>query len=338
MSEATRRRVLALAVGAAGGACGQKRRPPAQGSTEPSGSEKGRFLRVDLPGLHIGIAEKEEGPTGCTVFWFPEGARCARDVRGGSVGDVGDYAFVHAVCFAGGSLLGLEATAGVVRELHARERDPRRIPLVTGAIIYDLFRGNTLYPDRELGAAALKAARPGVFPLGRRGAGRNAGCGGGAAFAGLKGETSGQGGSFRQLGAVRLAVFTVVNALGALVNRQGQVVRGHRDPKTGARHHYHEVLERAPRAGDDNIPERQHTTLTLVVTNQAVQHLEQLAKQVHTSMGRAIQPFHTEYDGDLLLAVSTGQVTGRDRLSDVALGVAASELAWDAVLACYEAG
>jgi L-aminopeptidase/D-esterase-like protein len=254
-------------------------------------------------------------------------------VRGGSVGEVGDYHFVHAVCFAGGSLLGLESTAGVVRELHARERDPRRIPLVTGAIIYDLFRDNTLYPDREMGAAAVKAARPGAFPLGRRGAGRNAGCGGGAAFAGLQGETTGQGGAFRQLGPVRLAVFTVVNALGAIVNRQGQVVRGHRDPRSGARRHYHEVLDRA---GDEQLPEGQHTTLTLVVTNQAVHNLEQLAKQIHTSMGRAIQPFHTEYDGDLLIAVSTGQVQGAGRLSDVALGVAASELAWDAVLSCYE--
>jgi L-aminopeptidase/D-esterase-like protein len=295
----------------------------------------GDSLRFDFDGMSIGVAEYERGPTGCTVFWFPEGARCAHDVRGGSVGVVGEYGFVHAVCFAGGSLLGLEAAAGVTGALHARERDPRRIPLVTGAIIYDLFRGNVLYPDKALGAAALAAAKPGIFPLGRRGAGRNAGCGGGASFAGLQSETTGQGGAFRAVGATKVAVFTVVNALGAIIDRQGRVVRGNRDPKSGERRHYHEVVERAPRTSEEGT-RGEHTTLTLVVTNQEVNRLDQLAKQVHSSMARAIQPFHTDLDGDTLIAVSTRELKGRGRLQDVALGVLASEVAWDAVLSSYQ--
>jgi hypothetical protein len=48
-------------------------------------------------------------------------------------------------------------------------------------------------------------------------------------------------------------------------------------------------------------------------------------------MARAIQPFATEEDGDVLYAVTTGEVENPG-LSAVDLSVLASELAWDAVL------
>ena len=47
-----------------------------------------RVLEFDLPGLEIGIAEYEEGPTGTTVFYFPAGAQVVADVRGGSVATI----------------------------------------------------------------------------------------------------------------------------------------------------------------------------------------------------------------------------------------------------------
>ena len=40
---------------------------------------------------------------------------------------------------------------------------------------------------------------------------------------------------FRQIGETRVAVFTVVNAVGAIVDREGNVVRGHLDAATGTR-------------------------------------------------------------------------------------------------------
>ena len=49
-------------------------------------------------------------------------------------------------------------------------------------------------------------------------------------------------------------------------------------------------------------------------------------------MARAIQPFATQYDGDVLYAVTTDEVDNPD-LTPMDLAVAASELAWDAVLA-----
>jgi 6-aminohexanoate-oligomer endohydrolase len=291
----------------------------------------GPELRFDFPGLRIGIAEYEEGPTGCTVFHLPPGgAACATDIRGGSPGTLGDYQWTHAICFAGGSLYGLEATCGVAAELMAMRGYTvgfTDIELVSGAIVYDFGpRENTVYPDATLGRAALRAAREGVFPLGARGAGRSATVG--KTFGFEQHEPAGQGGAFRQVGPTKVAVFTVVNSVGAIVDREGNVVRGHLDSQTGARARLVEALEeRLPVTAPGN------TTLTVVVTNQQLdrRELRQVGIQVHSSMARAIQPFHALFDGDVLYAVTTGEVENL-ALPSMSLGVVASELAWDAVL------
>jgi 6-aminohexanoate-oligomer endohydrolase len=295
------------------------------------------LLSFEFPGLQIGVAEYREGPTGCTVFYFPEGARCAIDTRGGAVGATGNYGSPDAICFAGGSLYGLEAATGVAAELFAMRgysRDWNKIAAVNGAILWDLSRDNSIYPDKALGRAALWSARTGMFPLGARGAGRSAGCGG--VFKGVQSESTGQGAAFRQVGRTKVAVFTVVNAVGAIVDRQGQVVRGYLDAETQRRVAFADLLERQLARDGAAEPPPGNTTLTLVVTNQAVNRLDQIAKQVHASMARAIQPFHTEVDGDVLYAVTTGGVEEK-ALGDITLGALASELAWDAVLSSFQA-
>jgi L-aminopeptidase/D-esterase-like protein len=239
--------------------------------------------------------------------------------------------WTHAICLAGGSLYGLEATCGVAAELMAGRGYTvgwTDIELAFGAIIYDFGpRENSIYPDRELGRAALRAAREGVFPLGPRGAGRSATVG--KMFGGAESEPGGQGAAFRQLGPTKLAVFTVVNAVGAVVDREGNVVRGHLERDKGTRSPLVARLEeQLPRAAPGS------TTLTVVVTNQRFEtrELRQLGVQVHTSMARAIQPFHVLVDGDVLFTVSTGEIENPE-LTSTSLGVFASELAWDAVLA-----
>jgi L-aminopeptidase/D-esterase-like protein len=264
----------------------------------------------------------------------PGGAACSVDIRGGSPGTLGNYEWAHAVCFAGGSLYGLEAACGVAAELMAMRGDTvgwTEIELVLGAIVYDFGRReNAIYPDAALGRAALGAAQEGVFPLGRRGAGRSVTVG--KTFGLEQGEFSGQGGAFRQLGPTKLAVFTVVNAFGAIVDREGNVVRGHHDPERGTRTALLEGLEaQLPQAAPGN------TTLTLVVTNQRLtrRELRQLGVQVHSSLARAIQPFHALVDGDVLYTVSTAEVENEE-LPAMSLGIVASELAWDAVLSCLD--
>ena len=295
-----------------------------------------RVLDLDLPGLEIGVAEYAEGPTGCTVFHFPKLASMHIDVRGGSPGINGEYlTVINAICFAGGSLYGLEASTGVAAELFAKRGYSTKwmdIALVSGAIIFDYGRRpNAIYPDKDLGRAAVRALRPGRFPLGAHGAGCSATAGHGETA-----ELSGQGGAFRVVGATRIAVFTVVNAYGAIVDRAGRVVRGNRDVR-GHRQPAAEIVAATGAYYPPTEPRARNTTLTLVVTDQRLDALQlrSVARQVHASMARAIQPFHSRWDGDILYACST-QTVDDTTLDEVSLGVVASELAWDAVLACYD--
>lgn len=306
---------------------------------------EGRFLEFDFPSMLIGVAEYTEGPTGCTVFYFPNGALAAVDVRGGAYATIytdrakpGDVP-LDAICFAGGSIYGLEAATGVSAELFATRGYSTNwldIALVSGAIIFDYgLRENAIYPDKALGRAALRAARPGMFPQGAHGAGCSATAGKGLPRPEYRGEQSGQGGAFRQVGPTKFAVFTVANPVGAIVDRDGRVVRGNLHVETGTRRAILDGIEERLAGPEAEEPAPGNTTLTLVVTNQKLVHyqLVQLARLVHTSMYRGIQPFHTVYDGDVLYAATTNEVDN-PALDDITLGVIASELAWDAILNC----
>jgi 6-aminohexanoate-oligomer endohydrolase len=233
--------------------------------------------------------------------------------------------------------MGLEAATGAAAELFDRRGhehvDWNDVPLVAGAIIFDFGgRGNGVYPDKELGRAALRSARPGWFPMGRHGAATLANVGKGHLTEGS--EPGGQGAALREVGDAKVAAFTVVNAMGAIHDRTGAVVRGHRQPD-GTRLPLHELLSRGVATEDRP---RGSTTLTLVVTNQRVagRRLAQLAREVHASMARAIQAFHTEYDGDVLFFASTGDAQEPRLATPAALGAIAAEAAWDAVLASYD--
>jgi len=284
-------------------------------------------LTFDFPGLEIGIAEYDEGPTGCTVFRFQKHLPTAIDVRGGMVGMTQENDICRAICFAGGSLMGLEAVSGVAAGIFAQGgHSLEGQPVMNGAIIYDYGRrDNTIYPDKALGRAALESAKPNIFPLGARGAGRSASVGG--VFGWERKESSGQGAAYRAVEDVKIAVFTVLNAVGAIVDRAGQPVRGNLvDGERQA------VLKALENQLSKNEPPRGNTTLTLVVTNQKLEYeaLTQVGRQVHSSMARAIIPFHTLYDGDVLYNVTTNEISSE--MSAGVIGMVASELAWDAVL------
>lgn len=314
-----------------------------------------RNMKFDWPFMRIGTAEYPEGPTGTTVFHFPSGrATCAHDVRGGAPGSYmpGDGR-VDAVCFAGGSVYGLEASAGVAAELFGDKGYSWRwfeLQIVRGAIIYDFaVRQNAIYPDKELGRLAVKNAKPNWFPLGPRGAGCRATVG--KLFG--RGEQAGQGGAYRELpGGGKIACFTVVNAIGAIYDRNNKLVRGSLDPNQNrlwesehgmTRLDLLEATEAALNklsiaAQEKEKPPMGNTTITLVVTNLKVpqQALVQLAKQIHSSMARGIQPFHCPEDGDQLYMVSTNEVDPDPGLGMGVLGHVGGEVAWDAILSCYD--
>ncbi|MEU3270959.1 P1 family peptidase [Saccharomonospora sp. NPDC006951] len=303
-------------------------------SLTPQPSPGDAEVTFDLPGVFVGTAEYAEGPTGCTVIHIPQGARTAVDARGGAVGLSGGYDFHHAIVLAGGSVYGLEAAAGVSTELlHRAENRTHWAALqhVSGAVIYDFSaRDTAIVPDTALGRAALGNAVEGRFPVGRCGAGRSASVG---KIDFSRSEFAGQGAAFGRHGELKVLVATVVNAVGVIVDRDGTVVRGNYHDESGQRHRpafdYAAAAEGtgAARTASGN------TTLTVVVTNAKLTDvaLRQFATQVHSSMHRAIHPFHTELDGDTLFALTTDEVEPSG-INPTGLGTLASELAWDAVL------
>jgi len=316
------------------------------------------ILKFEFEGMQIGVAENEEGPTGTTVFYFPDGVIAAGDIRGGATGTLNssvlstsyERKMINAVVFSGGSWFGLSAATGVANEIKnikAKEGNVDYVPGVLGAIIYDVGdrRFSRVTPDDQLGKTALNAAKKNWFPLGAKGAGRFAMQGG--YYFNIPRDKgvdsydlwphSGQGGAFATIGKTKIAVFTVVNALGAIVDRNGKVVRCHRNSPDEDCPSIEDLIQRSRIGKQLNSKDKdgptENTTLTLVVTNQKLPFwaLQRMAIQVHTSMARGIQPFSTQFDGDVLYAVTTGEIDNPD-LSPVDLSVAASELAWDAIL------
>ncbi|MEU6266186.1 P1 family peptidase [Saccharopolyspora shandongensis] len=300
----------------------------------PNPSPGREAVPFDFDGVFVGTAEYSEGPTGCTVIHIPDGARTAIDARGGAVGLSGGYQVHQAIVLAGGSVYGLEAAAGVSTELLHRVENRTHwsaLQHVSGAVIYDFSaRDNAIAPDAALGRAALRNAVAGQFPVGRCGAGLAASVG---KIDFSRAEFAGQGAAFRTFGEVKVLVATVVNAVGVIVDRDGRIVRGNVHADTGMRHPPFEDYLAATTGAPEMPTLAGNTTLSVLITNVRLPDtaLRQLGIQVHSSMHRAIQPFHTELDGDIMFTLTTDEVdlTG---ITAAGLGALASEVAWDAVL------
>jgi len=337
---------LAATIGSAQGTSAQTVPVPKTDKTGPS-------LRFDFPDMRVGVAEYDEGPTGTTVFYFPKGAKGAVDMRGGAPGELNPEILknayerqrVQAVVFSGDSWNGLPAATGVANELkRMRAAEVDYIPGVVGAIIFDVGgrRFSRVTPDDALGSAAVRSAEAGWFPLGARGAGRFAMQSvyfhrGDGAENYASWPHSGQGGAFRTVGPTKIGVFTIVNALGSIVDRNGMTVRcGRNDPGQNCPSIADKLKNFPPikQATAETGGPTPNTTITLVVTNQKLPFwaLQRLATQVHSSMNRAIQPFATSRDGDILYAITTDEIENPS-LDPTDLGVIASEVAWDAILA-----
>lgn len=305
-----------------------------------------RVLEFDFPGVRIGTAEYAEGPTGCTVIHFPEGALAAVDVRGGAAAlrestlldPISEHSGIDALVLAGGSTYGLESASGVMAKLlDARGRSTKfvDIPSVPAAVVYDFAgRENALYPDVKLGALAFERARANQISIGRTGAGANVSVGKyfGRAYA----EPGGQGACFLSIGEVRILAVTIVNALGNIHDLDGRIVAGSRDPETGGRASIAERL----RSGWTRpvAPAPGNTTISALITNARLDRLElqRIAVMAHTAMGRVIQPFHTPSDGDALFVASTCKVTLPQGTLPSDLGVLGGDLLQKAILSAFE--
>ena len=277
-------------------------------------------LRFDFPEVRVGTAEYPQGPTGCTVFVFPKAYKGAIDIRGGAAAvrdgsaldPLNAYGVIDALVFAGGSSYGLDAASGVMERFLQLKKGSTHfddIPAVAGAVIYDFTgRNNNVFPDRKLGAEAFDVARANLVEIGRKGAGANATVG--KYFGRNYLESNGQGAAFLQRGPVKVFVLTVVNAVGNILDRKGNVIRGSLDPKSNTRFSIPEKLLNTPPDVEPHEVPKGNTTLTVLITNVRLSRgdLQRLAVMAHTGMGRTIEPFSTPYDGDTFIAVTSDSV------------------------------
>src|SRR5215468_7248379 len=112
-----------------------------------------RNLITDVAGVRVGHAEDARLASGVTAIVFDEPAVASMDARGGGPGtretDMMDPAMtverIDGLALSGGSAFGLEAGGGVQAWLRERGRGfavrTARVPIVPGAILFDLLAG-----------------------------------------------------------------------------------------------------------------------------------------------------------------------------------------------------
>lgn len=293
-----------------------------------------------LEGLQIGHATDLEGITGCTVILTPQGATGGVDVRGGASGSIEHgvldpmhvTAKVHGVVLAGGSAYGLEASSGVRRVLEQQgigfEMRAARVPIVPGAILYDLAIGSAqARPTREMGEAATAAAlamKPGA-PV----AEGCVGVGTGATFGKANGMECAMKGGFGyalvklggRFAGVEVAGMVALNAFGDVLAEDGAILAGaRRGPRAKT---FENTVQKMLAGKALGAPSGGNTTIAVVATNAKLTKVEanKMAQMAQAGVLRRIAPAHTTVDGDTIFGLSTGDKLQADINS---LGVAAA--------------
>ncbi len=335
----------ALAGAAAPAAAAAQPGRPSQAA--PAGS------LTDVPGIRVGHATHPDRPTGCTAILFDAPVTAGADYDGSAPGEtlgvmlqpVSPLERIHGILLTGGGPMGLEAVSGVVRHLEAKKVGydwgiPNvRIPIVVGAVIDDLALGDgRIRPDMGMATRACEAAGTGPVAEGNVGAGAGATVGKMFRSRKMSGMKGGVGTVAIRSGDVVVAALCVDNAAGDVRDwRTGRIVAGARTAdgrqfvdSTAQLQRDLDTRTRADRRLDDQ-PFRA-TTLTVIATNVALDKtsLTKLAMMTNTGAARAITPYHTNGDGDQVLAVSTNAIT--PSVSLTALGAVAGDAAAQAIL------
>lgn len=290
--------------------------------------------------VRVGHWMHPAGRTGCTVVLLPEGTVASAEVRGGApasrelelLAPERTVGGPDAVVLSGGSAFGLAAADGVVRhcaELGRGFPTPAGpVPIVAGLSLYDLRAGEPpVWPGPEAGYEAARTATApggtgpaGGWPLGPVGAGAGATVG---SWRGAR-TPSGLGSAQVRFDAGGGTEAVVVALLA--VNAAGDLDDG--------------SVERSLRAGTFRPPERPplgtSTTIGVICTNVRLTKIDCLlvAQSGHDGLARALVPAHTRFDGDALIAASTGDV----QAPVDAVRMAATVAVTDAVRAAVESG
>ena len=318
---------------------------------EGAGQQEGRISATvsdpgitAVPGIKVGHITRTERLTGCTVVLAEAGAVGGVDVRGSAPGTIETDLLnpinlvqqVHAVFLSGGSAFGLDVAAGVRKYLYERkigfETKAAKVPIVPGAILYDLAVGDRpdIWPTADCGYRAAAEATGGAIAEGNVGAGAGATIGktgGGGAMKGGLGTSSisvAAGANALIVGAI-----VAVNAVGDVIDpRNGAVVAGVRTAEGKGLADSRRLL-RSP--GGAAIRPGHNTTIGVVATNARLTkaHATKVAQMAHDGLARAIYPAHTMADGDVIFALATGAIDNDDVSR---IGALAAEVMADAVV------
>jgi D-aminopeptidase len=278
-----------------------------------------RNFLTDVPGIRVGHADDAGAASGVTAILFDEPFVTAVDVRGGGPGtretDLLDPArtveAVDAVVLSGGSAFGLDAASGVQAYLRGIGRGyvvgTARVPLVPGAILFDLLNGGDKdwgrYPPyRELAYAAAERASA-DFALGSVGAGLGATT---VNFKGGIGSASAVAGAGFTVGAL-----AAVNAAGSVVIDDGPWFWAAPFEQNGefGGHGLPSAVPARALAIRTKGAVRQSTTLVVVATDAKLSKAQakHMAVMAQDGLARSIHPVHTPLDGDIVFAAATGQ-------------------------------
>ena len=275
---------------------------------------------TDIPGIKVGHATDLTGRTGCTVILCEEGAVAGIDVRGSASGtrqvdalNVGHIVEkVHAILLCGGSSFGLDAASGVSRYLEEKgvgfDVGITRIPIVPTAVIFDLLFGDhRIRPNAQMGYEACLNAGEEVAE-GSVGAGTGAVVG--KLFEISRAMKGGLGTcSVAMPDGLKVGALVVVNAFGDIIdNVTGKIIAGLR--KSG------DSLEFANTTNclKQGIVKKQfgivNTTLGVVATNASFtkRDITKVAQMAQGGLIKTINPVHTTFDGDLVFALSLGDI------------------------------
>jgi L-aminopeptidase/D-esterase-like protein len=306
---------------------------------------------TDIPGLRVGHAGDTKLGSGVTVVVFDRAVVASVDVRGGGPGTretalldpAQTVEGIDAVALSGGSAFGLDAASGVQAYLREQGRGfqvrDARIPIVPGAILFDLLAGGNKdwgrYPPyRELAYEAAKNAGSDVA-LGSVGAGL------GATTANLKGGIGSA--SARTRDGLLVGAIVAVNAAGSVTLGDSPhfwAAPFEQDKEFGGRgwppsFSPEALLLRSKGA----LP--QSTTLAVVATDAQLSKAQakRLAVMAQTGFARAIYPVHTPLDGDIVFAAATGKKPLPDSLLSLTeLGMVAANVVARAIArGVYEA-
>lgn len=287
-----------------------------------------RNLITDVAGLRVGHAAHARLKSGSTVLVGDRPFVAGVHVMGGAPGTretdllAADKTVqeVDALVLSGGSAFGLDAASGVADGLRVSGRGfavgPVRVPIVPGAILFDLANGGEKdwaeNPYKRLGSQALDAAAP-DFALGTEGAGT------GAVTATLKGGI-GSASLVLPTGHV-VGALVAVNALGSAIMGEGPQFWaapfeiGDEFGGLGLAPAAPPLAPQVKGAGPGN------TSIGIVATDAALTQAQctRMATAAHDGMARALVPSHTPLDGDLIFAAATGEKPLADPLADTLL-------------------